>query len=80
MSATEDLPLEPWNEEWQRHPDFCWTHGVLEPMTPTTFCVCGECFHVFASAEELLNEARAFTPDITDADKVWCCPHCAHDF
>lgn len=39
----------------QSHPDYCWYHHALEPMTATTYRVCGECFHVFETAQELVD-------------------------
>jgi hypothetical protein len=69
--------------------DLCYEHYVHEP-DEGAYRVCGECSHVYRTAEELLTEAnRGCTEDgsmyamafaITDPEQVYSCPLCAHDF
>lgn len=64
----------------------CWIHHADEPDQPS-YRACGECFHVYRRAADLLAEhnkvSRAIDPDCqdeADPERVWCCPLCTHDF
>lgn len=64
--------------------DECWFHGE-EPIPPGCYKVCGECWHAFATAEDLLEAEReicarmGLTP-AESAEDVVICPLCTHDF
>lgn len=64
--------------------DECAIHGY-EPIPPTYYRICPECWHVFVTSEELLkahNEILAellMSPE-TDVEQVFICPVCTHDF
>ena len=66
--------------------DFCMSHYRCEPMTESTYTVCGECGHAFDTADDLLRDHNAVLVELgidridTDPEKVWVCPHCTHDF
>lgn len=65
-------------------PDWCYSHGRDEPMTPGA-PVCGECLHAWSSNDELLHDDNALRsrlgcPLVASVDAVFCCPFCAHDF
>ncbi|WP_158881907.1 hypothetical protein [Amycolatopsis anabasis] len=64
--------------------DECFFHGH-EPLPENYYRVCGECGHVFATADELLRREREIANEVgfqpeTDPDRVYVCPLCAHDF
>lgn len=63
----------------------CMIHGVDEP--DGGYRSCGECWHVFRTAADLLGEhnrisqqARPGRRDETDPGRVFCCPFCCHDW
>lgn len=64
-------------------PDYCWSHHVVE--IPGYFR-CGECLHWFPDEETLVKDFADKMGEIgydntpTDPDKIFFCPHCAHDF
>jgi hypothetical protein len=53
-------------------------------MTPTTYRVCGECFHVFETAADLVAADQAAWSDgphpPRDPEHIYSCPVCVHDF
>lgn len=59
----------------------CWIHDVDEPEEGA-FRVCGECFHVFMTAEELIQADSKWYEDgrRNDPERIWSCPLCTHDF
>lgn len=70
----------------------CWAHDVDEPPRAGDHSVCGECFHIFRTADELLaanadrtrelqNALELTTPlyPATDPAQVFACPFCSHD-
>lgn len=72
------------NQECTDDSPVCNIHYKHEPDQEGDYLACGECFHVFRTAEELIEEYNKDRPDfllaITDASRVATCPHCAHDF
>lgn len=66
----------------------CYSHYCWEKVAERPFLICGECFHVFNTAEELVEDDRKarqefMVPDVAkprDPDQIFCCPHCVHDF
>lgn len=71
----------------------CYFHGE-EPIPETYYRICIECGHCYVTAEELVtmtNDIRyemwmqweqglyPWIPD-TNADQIFCCAYCAHDF
>ena len=45
------------------------------------YCLCGECFHTYWTAEELvLADARWHEGRLRDPADILVCPCCAHDF
>lgn len=65
--------------------DWCFIHGIEEPFREGDYRVCGECWHVFRTPEELVAETAKYfdhpeAPPVPTADEIWTCPLCAHDF
>lgn len=74
----------------------CWSHNVDELDQPGDYRVCGECWHIFRTEEDLLQankdllEAmRIATPKhlryqvpVPEAsgERIYSCPFCTHDF
>jgi len=66
-------------------PNHCWSHHVDEPWDASCCRSCLECGHVFRDAAELLAAHNAILAELgeppeTDPARVFCCPHCIHDF
>lgn len=66
----------------EAHPDFCWIHHVVEK--PGYFR-CGECFHWFADEQTLIEDDAKAWKDlgvdmVMEAEDIFMCPHCSHDF
>lgn len=64
--------------------DECAIHGY-EPIPEKYYMICGECYHCFVTAGELLalhNErgAEVGLPAETNLDYIYMCPLCTHDF
>lgn len=64
--------------------DWCYYHNAHEPDADGP--VCGECFHQFASDDDLLAEDIRVRREMgqtdnfpTSAAEVFCCPFCVHD-
>jgi hypothetical protein len=72
-----------------------WCAGCGQTENPDgAYRICGECFHVFPSEDELIRQdyemklaGRALFEDdrgapepATNGDEVWICPVCCHDF
>lgn len=61
----------------------CRIHHVPEPDLPGDFRACGECWHVWRTADDFRADLvehygwRAWRMDLT---QVYACPLCAHDF
>lgn len=50
----------------------CWWHNVDEPWNDSYYCVCGECFHVYKTEQELVDEYNRVTGEMNadpDRDK-----------
>ena len=65
--------------------DWCFTHQRREPTTPTTYRVCGECWHVFETEQELVDAANRWDlppgeQPFTAGEIIFACPECGHDF
>lgn len=82
-------------EGWDDGSGICqsWCYGCMrcEPLREGDYLVCGECFHVFRTSEELVSADVAIAqrvaewngfdePDPRPADQIASCPVCAHDF
>ena len=65
--------------------DFCYIHGY-EPMPPQYYRICGECWHVYVTPEELVQKdlyqrASVSLPvEPMKAEDITICPECLHDF
>lgn len=66
--------------------DQCYIHGH-EPIPDGYFKICGECWHVFPTAQALIDDdlavrreylGPAMGPD--PVEDIHICPHCTHDF
>lgn len=63
----------------------CAIHG-WEPVSERYYLICGECWHVFVTADELLtgHDQRlvevGVPPGRDTADQITVCPLCTHDF
>jgi hypothetical protein len=44
------------------------------------FRYCGECLHVYRTEQELVDMYNLFGHSVTDAEKIYSCPCCIHDF
>lgn len=81
MSGAE--PHEPTDACAAAH---CYWHNVDEPLAPRFYRMCGECFHVFYTAEELTaawETLRAEIPELGPAPPardIASCPLCSHDW
>jgi hypothetical protein len=51
-------------EDCKSPKDHCFFHNEDEPITETSYKVCGECFHVFQKAEELIKEYERVESEI----------------
>ena len=69
--------------------EFCYFHG-WEPDLPGDYRACLECAHIFRTEQELVDAHNAILeemkkygdvgPPATNAEEIWACPHCTHDF
>ena len=65
----------------------CYIHEVDE-VGEGAYRICGECFHVYRTAEDLVATERRWRtsagisapPRPIDPDEINSCPECAHDF
>lgn len=65
--------VDPWED-----PLFCAVHYKPEPAG---YLRCGECWHSFATEDELLDEdAKWRGHRLTKGEDVFSCPVCIHDF
>lgn len=66
--------------------DWCYSCNRSEPIPEAgAYLVCGECFHCFDTADDLMAAVRKMAAEIgvqapASADEVYFCPLCAHDF
>jgi hypothetical protein len=62
--------------------DFCYSCGKHEPIPEKFYRLCGECFHVFVTEEELLEaDAKASGKERREhGELIQSCPLCIHDF
>ena len=62
----------------------CQIHFVMEISDENTYRECGECWHVFQTKDDLQREHDRLVAELdltpADADDVYVCPFCAHDF
>lgn len=76
---------EPWPYDWPPS-EHCHWHEAHEPIPENAYTVCGECMHVYATAEELIaayiDNAPPNTPnlDTIKVTDIMFCPLCMHDF
>jgi hypothetical protein len=72
---------QPTNDQEQI--DTCYIHGY-EPIPETGYYrLCGECYHVFVTPEELVEAYVLNAPSpvvVPDVAEIHFCPHCTHDF
>lgn len=86
MNATPPQPCECGMniENLPANTSHCFIHHVNEPAPPESFIVCFECGHVYRTPQHLLEvfnrEKPEECPPETDADKIFFCPECIHDF
>lgn len=66
--------------------DECAIHGH-EPIPKDYYRVCGECGHVFVTADELVSKDLAMHHAVglldaqpRDPERIEVCPECTHDF
>jgi hypothetical protein len=62
---------------------YCWSHEACEPVREGDYLVCGECFHIFRTPEELVDALMATSEpgrQRPKAEDIFFCPHCIHDF
>lgn len=59
----------------------CWFHHENEhPERPGVYRVCGECSHVWETSEELeLAHWNGYSGRL-EAERIFSCPLCSHDF
>lgn len=71
----------------------CYSHNQIEVPGDATYLVCGECFHVYETAEDL-EAADVWAEKQTEkyllpgetigpprvAAAIFACPYCGHDF
>jgi hypothetical protein len=60
--------------------DFCHIHGVHEPDQPDDYHACVECWHVYRTKEELEAAHEKWDVGHLDAEDIFACPLCTHDF
>lgn len=70
--------------------DYCYTCNRHEPVPPDYYRICIECFHVYATEQELIDAHNALalsmaegaheTPTVSRGVDVFSCPKCIHDF
>lgn len=64
----------------------CYWHNRVEPVTPSTYRVCGECFHVYETPDDLLYEECQVRASYDEpiagltVDTIYSCPLCVHDW
>lgn len=80
--------VEPYPDDW------CYGCMQREPIPPGgAYLVCGECFHVYATADDLvdtfnrrgdeladLEPAQPRSAWVLDPERINFCPICIHDF
>lgn len=63
--------------------ELCYIHGH-EPLPEAYFCLCGECGHVYTTAEDLIRAYVDEEPEpkgpVPNAADIAFCPYCMHDF
>lgn len=70
------------------HPYYCAMHDTLEfPPDGGAFRECGECWHLYATEADLVAATNDLiaqcgfpVPAHENADKIYSCPFCIHDF
>lgn len=76
--------------------DYCYSCNRHEPIPPEYYRMCHECFHVYVTEKELVDEHNALLRNLgatvaglVSLEKplfikagidVWTCPKCIHDF
>lgn len=86
MNTTNPQPCECGLHIENLPPDVshCFMHHVNERIPPDTHIVCFECGHVYATPQALIDTFNREKPDDepleVDADKIFFCPECIHDF
>lgn len=88
MTITHEPDCAGWDAGRRDEHDPCdsWCYGCMrcEPCREEDYQLCGECFHVYRTAEELVeHHATALLVSVDEccpADEIAVCPICAHDF
>jgi hypothetical protein len=84
MTGTEPTG-EPWPFAWPPN-EHCYSHNAHEPIPEKYYRICGECWHVFVTPEELMAEHNNRLDEVgaplggCTVDQIPCCPLCTHDF
>lgn len=86
--TTHEHDCQGFRDEQQRAEGTCmdWCYGCerCEPVRDGDYTVCGECLHVYRTAEELWERYVDGAPEGTysarSVDDVFFCPVCMHDF
>lgn len=78
------LPPPPPGPHIYEDADFCYSHSRIERVE-SPFLICGECFHRFPTAEDLVHDYNYEMSDLEgfvpkEVDQIFHCPHCVHDF
>lgn len=64
--------------------DWCYGHMRPEPNVFGAYQICGECFHVFVTAEGLQAAYDELAAELAlpprTVGEIFACPVCAHDF
>ena len=75
------------NTEATPGPDFCWSCYKDEPIPETgAFQVCGECFHVYVTEDDLLASHNRVLAEMGEPPRIELgdlrhfCGECIHDF
>lgn len=88
-AAVSDVPTvtsTPFDPEYGVAPPdwWCYLHHAIEtPSHPDEAWVCGECWHVYASKNDVVETERrlyADTPPDRTFEQIGSCPFCAHDW
>lgn len=51
--------------------DLCAYHNEIEPITDTTYKVCGECLHAWQTVEEFMEDCRKDANFMNASSQKW---------
>lgn len=75
MIITEHSPYEPDCSTGEH----CFIHNVDESVEGA-FQVCGECFHVYPTTEDLIRDDAVWHDGARrPVEEIYVCAHCPHD-